>query len=230
MAITGARKLRGLRQACFQLERAGKVHGYAYPWHKTKDPFKLLVAEFFLRRTTRKVVARVFPRVLNRYPTASLLARAHEGELLRLTYETGLRRRSRQLIELARAVLKNGGLRPDRKLLQSLPSIGSYIADAVLLYGYGVKSFPLDRNVQRVLTRVVNGNEPKGKVDAYNDGELFTAVHLLTGKVNAATTRDIHQGALYVAWTYCRSRPRCAPCPLVRACRYVKNLVALSRS
>jgi adenine-specific DNA glycosylase len=86
------------------LTALGIERGYSYPWHRAEEPFRVLLAEYLLRRTTRKVVARVYERILDRYPSAAALAEAREEDLWEVAREAGLRRRTLQLIEIAKQV------------------------------------------------------------------------------------------------------------------------------
>lgn len=181
----------------------------------------MLVAEYLLRRTTRKVVDRVFPRLMEHYPSAEDLARAEPDELWSIAREVGLRKRTLGLIDVAMRVVEHGAVDPDREFLLSLPFVGSYIADAVLLYAFNVVAFPLDGNARRVLYRMIWGEAPPSKVEAYQDGELLrVSEQLVNGAPHPTRARELHQGMLYVAWASCRSRPLCPQCVVCQDCRY----------
>lgn len=221
----GFEDLRDLRES---LLRVGSSHGNLYPWHQTQEPFHLLIAEFFLRRTTRTVVARVFPRMLQKYPTVESLAGADPEDVWNIAREAGLKQRTMRLPQVAKAVLEQGGIRPDRDAILSLPSVGPYIADAILLYAFNSPAFALDSSVQRVLCRAVTGADPKKNSDPYKDKVLLGTVTVLTVGLESADLRNLHQGLLYIAWGFCRPRPLCPKCPLQRTCKY--GLEALSRT
>jgi adenine-specific DNA glycosylase len=140
--------LPGLRASLLEL---GQEHDGLYPWHTVRDPFHLLVAEYFLRRTTWTVVARVFPRVVGKYPTAESLVQADPEELCKIARQAGLRQQTLKLIQVAQEITNKGSLCPDRDALLGLLSVGPYISDAELPYGFKVLAFALDSSVQRVL-------------------------------------------------------------------------------
>lgn len=213
----GLEDLRDLRES---LLRVGSSHGNLHPWHQTQEPFHLLIAEFFLRRTTRTVVARVFPRMLQKYPTVESLAVADPEDVWNIAREAGLKQRTMRLPQVAKAVLEQGGIRPDRAAIMSFPSVGPYIADAILLYAFNSPAFALDSSVQRVLSRAVKGAEPKKNSDPYKDKALSETVTTLTTGLESADLRTLHQGVLYIAWGFCRPRPLCPKCPLQKICNY----------
>lgn len=201
------------------LLHVGRVSGNQFPWHKTSDPFRVLVAEYMLSRTSRTVTERVYTRLFARFPDAPTLAVASPEALLELVHEAGLARKMLGLIEVAKVVSEAGGVKADRKWLLSLPFVGDYIADAVLLYAFGEEVVALDRNFQRVVHRVFFGQEPpRRSIEPYRDPETVYVVDEMTRGLNASALRDFHQGVLIVAWGFCRHRPRISDCPLRTHC------------
>lgn len=39
-----------------------------FPWRSTKDPYSILIAEMFLRKTTTKRVEKIYFKFLTKYP------------------------------------------------------------------------------------------------------------------------------------------------------------------
>ena len=68
----------------------GEEFDGTYPWHRTRDPFLLLLAERFLRQTTRVVAARVYQRLAADFPTAPKMAGADGESVVALAAEAGL--------------------------------------------------------------------------------------------------------------------------------------------
>lgn len=201
----------------------GAEHDGKYPWHTTNDPYEIFVAEYFLRRTTRTVVARIFPAVISRFPTASSLAVADPEDVLELAREAGLFSRTRRIVDVAAKIVGQGGITPERQALLALPSVGPYIADALLLYAYKERAFPLDANVQRVVLRLSGLHSPS-RPAPYQDPQLGGEVGRLTEGLDASGLRSLHQGVLRVAWETCRARPACSECPLRTTCHYGQEL------
>ncbi|WP_424951718.1 endonuclease III domain-containing protein [Deinococcus sp.] len=195
-----------------------------YPWHRTDDVFHKFLAEFLLRRTTRVVVARVLPALIQKYPTAESLARAGDDELLTLLRPVGLPTRILALSEAARLIVRDG-MPSSRDGFLTLPQVGEYVADAMLLYGYDMAVLPVDRNAWRVLYRMLLGRDEVA-VPPRSEERAFR--HLLTTLVadlSPRQTRAFHGSILRVAWETCRRRPICDACPVSDSCRYGAKMV-----
>lgn len=160
----------------------------------------------------------------DRYPTVPALARAMEEDLWEVAREVGLRQRTLRLIDIAQWVEQQGELKPKREELIALPYVGPYIADAVLLYSFNERTFPMDNNVQRVLYRVLRGERPPTKPEPYRDETLGRIVTPLTRHLDVSQLRCLHQGVMVVAWEVCRSKPLCQVCALRERCLYFTRL------
>jgi A/G-specific adenine glycosylase len=135
-----------------------KGHWIPYPWRVNRTPYKVLVAEVLLKRTTRQAVAREFPRFIARFPDIESLYRAPIEEVEEMLRHLGLyKQRAQQLKELAKAIVERfGGRIPGRwEDLVALPGVGPYIAGAVLSFGYGRPAPVVDSNVMRLLGRLL---------------------------------------------------------------------------
>lgn len=203
----------------------GAEQGNQFPWHRTPDPFRVLVAEYLLARTSRLVTERVFNRVFARFPDPVALAGADPATLAELTREAGLPRKTLGLIDVARRVAQTGEVPADRAWLLELPYVGDYVADAVLLYAFARPVIPLDRNFQRVVHRVFFGQEPpRRSIEPYRDPETVHVVDEMTLGFHPSALRDFHQGVLILAWDFCRHRPRISTCPLREQCTLTSDL------
>jgi A/G-specific adenine glycosylase len=47
-----------------------KKNALKFPWRETKDPYKILLAEILLRKTTRGQVKELFEELIKRYPNS----------------------------------------------------------------------------------------------------------------------------------------------------------------
>lgn len=210
----------GLREVQRELLRIGAEHFGRYPWHLSADPFALLVAEVLLQRTKRVVIARVLPELLKEAPDAHSLAQMELTKLERIIWSTGLASRARRLRELGNYLVALGGVPREREVLLSLPNVGPYVADAVRLYAFGIACFPLDRNIQRVLTRVFYGVHPDRTITPYSDSDLAEVLGPLVEGLDPVDVRNIHQGILAVAWSHCGPHPKSSGCSLVAHCSF----------
>ncbi|AFK51624.1 A/G-specific adenine glycosylase [Thermogladius calderae 1633] len=102
-------------------------HRFDYPWRVERTPYRVLLAEFLLRRTTRTAVARAFQALVERFPDVESLHSAPLEEVEEALKPLGLYRvRARQLKELAAVIVEEyGGRIPDSwEELVRLPGVG----------------------------------------------------------------------------------------------------------
>lgn len=128
-----------------------------YPWRVGRTPYKVLIAEVLLKRTTRQAVLREFHKFLTKFPDIHTLYKAPIEEVAESLKHLGLyRQRAEQLKQMAKAIVERyGGKIPDKwEDLVGLPGAGPYIAGAVLSFGYGKPAPVVDSNVMRVLSRL----------------------------------------------------------------------------
>jgi A/G-specific adenine glycosylase len=189
--------------------------GRDFPWRRTRDPYKVLVAELLLQKTAAKPVEIVWSIFVERYPTVHALAQASVRDVARLIRPLGLRKRIKALREAARtAVRETGGeIAPDEGFLRSLTGVGAYTAAAVLSFSHGVSTAVVDVNCARVYSRIA-GFQP----NTLRQGLAFAQV-VSRRVITAKTHREVNYGVLDLAAEVCRPRPRCAGCPLARLCQ-----------
>jgi A/G-specific adenine glycosylase len=183
-----------------------------FPWRRTSDPYAVLVSEVMLQQTQASRVAERFPLFMTRFPTASALATATEGEVLSAWSGLGYNRRALALRRAAAEVVAHGWPR-DVAALQRLPGIGPYTARAVASLSFGEPVGVVDTNVRRWLVRrfgVAVGGPRRGLQD------LADALAQAGDRADAApwTHATMEFGA-----GICRPRaPRCDECPIADGC------------
>jgi len=184
-----------------------------YPWRVDRTPYKVLIAELLLKRTTRQAVSREFPKFIERFPDLGSVYRAPIEEVEEAFRHLGLyKQRARQLKELAEVVMRYGGRIPDRwEDLVSLPGVGAYLAGAVLSFGYGRRAPVLDSNVARLLARLT-GVESRRQEDY---------LRLLWELVPEEGHEYFNYGLIDLGALICHYRgPKCNLCPLRELCAY----------
>jgi len=132
--------------------------GADLPWRRTRDRYRVLVAEAQLQATP---VARVLPfyeRFLARWPTVSDLARAELGDVLAEWQGLGYPRRARNLHAACRVISDTGWPAPER--LTDLPGVGAYTAAAIRCFADEEDLLPVDTNAARVVARRFPGGWP----------------------------------------------------------------------
>jgi len=190
-----------------------------FPWRETSDPYKVLMAEIFLRKTDAGKVLRIYEHFIRKYSSLEALNNADESELEDFLRPLGLyRRRTKELLDLAQIVMtKHRGEVPhSREELLRLPGVGEYIANAVLCFAFAQTVPLLDTNVVRVVTRVFSFRPRRKR--ARDDPEMWRDVKQIVPKGKA---RDFNLAVLDLAATTCLSRkPKCAICPVTFLCDY----------
>lgn len=185
-----------------------------YPWRVNRDPYKVLIAELLLKRTTRQAVLREFHEFLQKFPCFYAIYSAQLDEIERALKHLGLyRQRAQHLKKISEVILtKYNGRIPDRwEELEKLPGVGSYLAGAVLSFGYGKRAPVIDSNVIRLLSRMT-GITVKNRKDF---------LRLLWRLVPERGHELFNYGLIDLGASVCHyRRPRCGVCPLKELCVY----------
>jgi A/G-specific adenine glycosylase len=195
-----------------------------FPWRKRRATlYQKIVAEILLQRTRADTVSRFLPGFLNRFPSWAALACAPKKRLDTLLRPLGLwQRRSRVLKSLAVELgLRKGRFPKNRRDIESLPGVGQYIANAVLLFCHGQHEPLLDVNMARVLERYFG---PRTLADIRYDPYLQRlARKVLQGRYDAIS---LNWAILDLAALVCtKVKPCCSRCPLVSHCLYGRELL-----
>lgn len=133
-------------------------HGRDLAFRNTNDPYKIAVAEIMLQQTQ---VERVIPKWKNwikRWPSWDSLANATNRQLLSEWQGLGYNRRALFLGKAARIIVTQFSCKTpnDPALLQTLPGIGHYTANAILIFALNAPLVTIDTNVRRVLLHEFN--------------------------------------------------------------------------
>lgn len=195
-------------------------HARDLPWRRDQaSSWSILVSEFMLQQTPVARVLPIWQQWLERWPSATDLARASGAEVLQAWGRLGYPRRAQRLHRAARAITDQhqGQVPADLTALRGLPGVGDYTAAAVASFAFGQRAVVLDTNVRRVLARVATGEAwpPTSPTRAERDlAAQFLPEDAGTAAAWAAASMEL--GALV-----CTARsPRCAQCPLNQMCRW----------
>jgi A/G-specific adenine glycosylase len=190
-----------------------------FPWRETRDPYRMLVAEMMLQKTTSKQAEEVFCIFLDRFPSVRDLARAPLNRIEETITPLGLEHvRAVRLKKTANEIAeRHGGQIPrDKKTLLSLPGVGEYIANAVLCLAYGEDLPLLDTNQLRVFDRIFGLKSSKKR--ARTDRAMWK---LAEDVIPKGKGREFGLGILDFASLVCRAKdPRCMVCPMNDFCIY----------
>jgi len=190
----------------------------AYPWRRTRDPYRVLVSEIMLQQTQAARVVPAYRRFLSRFPSARALARAPRREVIQAWDGLGYNRRAVLLSEAARAVVAEhaGRVPSDPAELRRLPGIGPYTAAAVASIAFGIPVAAVDTNVQRVVARVSAGAD--GHELRRSEVDAGAQAWLDPGDPGAW-----NQAVMDLGREVCRPRPLCDRCPVRRWCRFAAS-------
>jgi A/G-specific adenine glycosylase len=201
----------------------GRQHRRSFPWRETDDPFRVLVAEVLLQRSRGKTVAAVYERLFARWPDASSLARARETSIASVIRPLGLVRRASTLRQMAKAVVRRGGVPSTVDELLELPGVGPYAAGATSAVAFGADEAVVDGVSARVYRRYFGLD---GTVPASNDHELWSVVGAATPR---REVKEWNWAVLDLAALVCLpGTPRCPSCPLKASCRAASSAIAVS--
>lgn len=186
------------------------------PWRRTRDPYRILVAEVMLQQTQVDRVIPYFHAFLAQFPDVEDLAAAATADVITAWAGLGYNRRAVNLQRTARYVVSElGGVFPESVAdLMKLPGIGPYTAGAIACFAFEQDVGFVDTNMRRVLHRVFVGvDAPKPTL---TDRELtkIAGEAMPRGDGWRWNQALIEFGALQ-----CTARkPACIVCPLQAEC------------
>ncbi|MEM2174759.1 MAG: hypothetical protein QXS37_00755 [Candidatus Aenigmatarchaeota archaeon] len=142
-------------------------------WRRTKlTPYKVFVIETFLWKTRVNSVKNAAREFLLEFPDINSLAKSSPKYLESKFSNLGLqKRRSTLLVKAANYIVQRcGGEFPKTyEELVRIPGVGQYLANAILCFGFGQPTIPVDVNVKKALenlfgTRIKNIRKIDGDV------------------------------------------------------------------
>lgn len=186
------------------------------PWRRTKDPYRILLAEYLLQRTRVVSGTPYYERFLERFPDVVSLAAAPEADVLRAWEGLGFYRRARNLHAAAKAIVRDHGghIPSDAATLATLPGIGPYTAGAVASIAFDEAVPAVDGNVLRVLARLFRIDS-----DVTRPSGRRRIDELARSLVPAVRPGTFNQALMELGATVCTPRaPACGRCPLGQLC------------
>jgi A/G-specific adenine glycosylase len=193
-------------------------HGrHDLPWQRTRDPYRIWLAEVMLQQTQVATVIPYYRRFLARFPDVKSLAGARLDEVLALWSGLGYYTRARNLHAAAQAVVgAHGGRFPrTREALESLPGLGRSTAAAIAVFAFGRREAILDGNVRRVLARHFAVRGRSGEKGVEKRLWALAESELPKKNIEAYTQALMDLGAGVCT----RKRPACSTCPLEETCK-----------
>jgi len=194
------------------------LNGRNFPWRKkSRTKYEIIISEILLQRTRAETIFKYYSKFLKKYPSWTSLSNGREKSLQKILKPMGLwRQRGTALLSLARAVRKlKGKLPAKRETLETLPGVGQYIANAVLVICHGAREPLLDVNMARILERFFG---PRKLADIRYDSYLQSLSRKVLPQKNV---KEFNWAILDLAALVCiPKKPRCNKCPLISHCLY----------
>ncbi len=188
-------------------------HGRDFPWRHTRDPYKIMIAEFMLHRTKAEQVVPVYNEFTKKFPDVYSLARAEPAKVFSVTEHLGLHWRGKHFIESAKYIVNqlNGKFPNDYDELRKIPGVGEYIAGAIVTVCFNKPAPVVDSNIARFINRfwklTLNGEIRRKKEIVKISGKLF----------NCKNPRMLLFALIDFTSLICKPhKPLCHQCPLVQ--------------
>ena len=194
-------------------------NGRDYPWRRSRDSYKVLIAEIMLQRTKADQVLPVYLSFIRKFPTVQKLSRASLEEVRSYFDRLGLMWRAGLVKRLAEELINrfDGRVPENRSELLSLPSVGEYMADAVLSFALGEDVAVIDANVCRVIGRIFG---LKSRGEARRNKQFRYVAQRIVPKGKA---RRLNWAIIDLAALVCTPKnPRCNMCPLRERCSFYR--------
>jgi len=195
----------------------GVSHTRSYPWRYLDDPYKVIVSEFMLHRTQTRQVVPIYERFISLYPTLKDYAVADRREVEQILQPLGLQWRIRGMLDALYEFWHSCRTVPTNyEQLISVPTVGQYIAGAVVCFTTNQPLTLIDSNIVRVVGRVF-GLDLSGEARRKKP-----VIQTITAVVDPVHPRVFYYALIDLAHTLCRLRnPACADCPLLNVpCQY----------
>lgn len=190
----------------------GKENRREYPWREPdRTLYEVFVAEFFLTQTPANNVAAVYPKFLERFPTLEEIAEASEHELVEAIEPLGFQNMRAEALKQIASTYDH--LPTESESLTELPRVGRYVANATLCFARGDRLPVLDRNVERVYSRVFRDTWPETEAD-----QLTFTQRLVPDEARAYNLTLLDFGALV-----CQTEPLCEQCFANEYCVYFQE-------
>ncbi|NOZ19640.1 MAG: A/G-specific adenine glycosylase [Planctomycetes bacterium] len=190
------------------------------PWRRTRNPYRIWLAEVMLQQTRVETVVPYYKRFLKRFPKLTDLAQAPVDDVLEVWAGLGYYSRARNFHAAAQKTVENHGGKVPRRLedMLQLPGVGRYTAGAVLSIAYRQPVPILDGNVTRILCRLfaIKSNPKLGRTQK----RLWALSESLLPRDRPG---DFNQAMMEFGATLCTPKtPACSACPVANLCEALR--------
>ena len=165
-----------------------------------------------LQQTTVKTVENKIKKYLKEYPNFKSYKDSNLEDLLSSWSGLGYYNRAVNLFKSVNIINQTykGKLPNDKYKLLELPGVGNYTANAVLALGFNEKAYPIDVNIRRLITRIIDFK--------LTDEELETILDI--SFKNNKNFRNFSESMMDYSSSICKkSAPLCPKCIFKNFCR-----------
>lgn len=191
-------------------------HARDLPWRAHPEPYATWLSEVILQQTRVDTGTAYWHRFLNAFPNVKVLASANSEDVMAQWKGLGYYSRARNLHAAAKAIVHDldGQLPETAEGWKRLPGIGPYTAAAIASICHQEAVPVIDGNVQRVLSRLFNIDQPvdrkSGRV------AIEAAADALVSSQNPGIS---NQAWMELGALVCKPKnPNCGQCPLHSEC------------
>lgn len=191
-------------------------HFVEFPWRTSKNPYHSLVGGFCTQQTQMSRALETHRRWLNAFPTVADLAAAETSHVIRVWGKTGYPRRAVHLQQSAQQCVERFGGEIPSELndLLSLPGVGSFTAEIVRCFGFGLEVLTIDTNIVRIFGRIFQGDLQPIKDTSKNRIKELSDEFVVLGRTDLINPALMDFGA-----SVCTGRPKCESCPALHICK-----------
>ena len=193
------------------------LHQRPLPWREEYQPYHVWISEIMGQQTQMDRVTVYFQEWIRRFPDIQALAAASEQEVIKAWEGLGYYSRVRNIRKAAEILVQeHSGVLPDKQAdLLALPGIGPYTAAAILSIAFNQPIPVLDANVERVLCRLEDIDQPVKQSATRKQLQQLCSELLPKNQ-----PRDFNQALMEFGALVCTPRnPTCSSCPLCQYCR-----------
>lgn len=193
-----------------------------FPWRKTSDPYKILIAEIMLHRTRALQVESIYDSFLHKYPDLNSICEAGIKKIMSDLAGLGLQWRAKLLHNMACSITKNnyGNIPFSKKELMKFQGIGNYISSAVICFAFEKPEPILDTNTVRVIGRLFSLKITDSSRRSKKFEEKMFEI------VNLGNCKHFSLSLIDFAEAICKPKvPLCYECPINDLCDYYKEMV-----
>lgn len=197
----------------------GMCHLRDFPWRKTKNPYKILIAEIMLHRTQANQVKEIYEDFIIEYPDFCSICRTDPDIISFELEKLGLHWRAKLLYKLSCKICEefDGNIPTKKNDLIQLPGIGHYIASAFLCFAYNQPYPLLDTNTIRILGRVFGLKI----TDSSRRSKQYE--NLMYSFLSSGNCKKFSLSLIDFGNSVCTPRtPLCDECPINQFCCFLK--------